>query len=78
MARRIPNADTTARSSRLIAQQGSRNGTDGHGASPTIPHRRVGVYERVGRLTGTSSAMTVGAAIVFLAIILALIIAFVR
>ncbi len=78
MARQIPNADTTDRDGRFMGQPGSRNGTDGRGASHTMLHRRVGVYERVGRLTRTSSAMTVGAAIVLLAIMLALIIAFVR
>jgi hypothetical protein len=78
MARWTPNANTTERNSRSVGQPGSRNGTDGRGAGRTMPHRRVGVYERVGRLTGTSSAMTVSAAIVLLAIVLALIIAFVR
>ena len=78
MARQIPNADATDRGGRFMGQPGSRKSTEGCGASHTRPHRRVGGYERVGRLARASSAMTLGTAIVLLAIMLALIIAFVR
>jgi hypothetical protein len=47
-------------------------------ANPDDRPKRVGVYERLGRSAGLSPAMTLGLAIVILAVIIALIAAFIR
>ena len=47
-------------------------------AHPDDRPRRVGVYERLGRSAGFSPALTLGLAVVILAIIIALIAAFIR
>jgi hypothetical protein len=45
--------------------------------TPRTPHRRVGVYERLGR-AGGSPAKTIGIAVVLLIILIAIIMALAR
>jgi hypothetical protein len=78
MAIRIPNVDASHQSRRSMGPQGAREALDSSAVGPTTPHRRVGMYERLGGLPSFVPSKTLGAAVVFLAMIIALIIAFVR
>ncbi len=78
MAIRFRNADALDASRRSMGSQRLREDPNGSPASPNTPHQWVRVYARLKGSPGGSPSKTLGVAIVLLAIIIALMIAFVR
>jgi hypothetical protein len=76
MAMMDPQRQRPTSESPRDASRGTR--PNGPAAGPTPPPRRVGVYERLRRSTGLSPAITWSLALVILAIIIVLIVVFLR
>jgi hypothetical protein len=78
MAREILNVDATHQNHRGTGMERDRVASDDPARDSTADDRRAGVYERLGSSPRFSPSKTLGAAIVLLTVLIALIIAFVR
>jgi hypothetical protein len=78
MAREILNVDATHQNHRGTGMERGRVASDDPVRGSTADDRQVGVYERLGSSPRSSPSKTLGAAIMLLTVVIALIIAFMR